>query len=277
MNESEIISRIEQRTAGLLSESDIREIVRSALSEAGPASVSTPNVQPEVLHEFVGDVSDESASDASEPEEKVVGEMPKAFLCQFDFDADKLNINYPLVVLPNGISTLAELPDTLKENDYYCYVVKGKSGGFRAIVHEDESFSKEDGETVVLTVPVCRIYSQNGALAVHQIHVGAIICPREPKDSDRSWTWKDGVWTNAYIQYGYTIRPVENGLQQPSDGQYYAEINVDGETATVFKNESGQVPLDDLDAGKVYVYVGSVSGGKQNDGIYSIPVIYKYL
>lgn len=67
------------------------------------------------------------------------------------------------------------------------------------------------------------------------------------------------------------------GLGQTDDGVYYCEVDLQEETAVLKIAEGASVPLSDFENNKVNVFIGKVEDGKQVEGIYCIPVIYKRL
>lgn len=67
------------------------------------------------------------------------------------------------------------------------------------------------------------------------------------------------------------------GLDKTDDGTYYVEVDLVEETAELKIADGGIIPFNDYEHNKVNVYVGTVQGGKQTDGIFFVPVIYKRL
>ena len=97
---------------------------------------------------------------------------------------------------------------------------------------------------------------------------------------------RTGGWKNAQLQIGYNCNVKDSsitGLDQTADGVYWAEVNLLTETAvlkhTVGEGEEGptSIPDHDFRQNKINIYIGTVVDGVQTDGIYCIPVAYKYL
>lgn len=93
-----------------------------------------------------------------------------------------------------------------------------------------------------------------------------------------------GIWANCVAQIGYRAGIRLNGGtgtftlsgSEAGDGYYYAKFTGQGESCEIVKKQPGSFDPIDLVNDAVYVYIGRVEEGVQTDGIYSIPVVYRY-
>ena len=81
------------------------------------------------------------------------------------------------------------------------------------------------------------------------------------------WTYADGRWTNAYVQVGNRFL---GGSFPAVEGANYAHVRLDesasGDSVTVSSSSSA--------SGDIVFFVGTVAGGRQTLGIYSVPVVF---
>lgn len=104
-------------------------------------------------------------------------------------------------------------------------------------------------------------------------------------DEDGNET-RTGGWYNGQIQIGFSFVGRQNGevssdftgCSETSDGVYYLKLKLSSSEYEIvrFESSSGE-PQNDYETETYYVYIGRVEDSKQTDGIYCVPVIYKYL
>lgn len=197
-----------------------------------------------------------------------------AFGVYWDVSTGQLAMVDPLVIGPKG-TIICGLPDGISNGTYYCNVTRDtKTDTYTAQIENKEAGSEDGTEDSTESVASVKLFTLSDNNFT-QHHMGAIIVP-ETKVAKAPWTYANGKWTNCAVQIGVHILGDASisDREQPDDGKYYCEVSVGGVTAKV---KQGDTPSNDLENNMVYFHVGTVKGGKQTDGIYSMPIIYTYL
>jgi len=120
-------------------------------------------------------------------------------------------------------------------------------------------------------------------------------------DDGEGGTEREGGWSNAVVQYGYGVwrldgtgggetgGPTIASLSVTAAGRHYLKANLaTGEMEIVVAGASDARPADDYANSVVHVYLGTVAetvdsetgdvtAVVQTDGIYQMPVLYRYV